>query len=345
MLYKHKTIFLLTLLLLIACKSDLKKTESEYNAEAPEGMVWIPGGEYTIGASKSAKEFNSMVQHKVKVDGFYMDITEVTNAQFQKFVDDTGYQTLAERPVDWEEMKKMLPPGTPKPPDDMLQPGSLVFNAPTSDVDLRNYALWWKWVNGANWKHPQGPESSIEGKGNYPVVHIAYEDALAYVKWAGKRLPTEAEWEFAARNNKENKEFAWGDEITPKEEYLANFFQGEFPFKNTNADGFEGLAPVKSYPPNAFGLYDMIGNVWELCSDWYEIKTKIESCCKPIQNPKGPERTKNPYNPQAIEHVSKGGSFLCSAEYCANYKPSGRQGVSYDSGLEHVGFRCVISAK
>ncbi len=250
--------------------------------------------------------------------------------------------TIAESPINWEEMKALLPEGTPKPPDEDLQPGSLVFTPPTGPVLLNDYSQWWSWVTGANWKHPLGPESTIDGKDDYPVVHIAYEDAVAYADWAGKRLPTEAEYEYAARGGLDFKTFSWGDELNPQGKYLANYFQGSFPYKNTAEDGFEGAAPVKSFPPNGFGLFDMTGNVWELCTDWFAVDDFNSGPSSTVMiNPRGPDRTYDPNDPYAIKRVSKGGSFLCSHEYCSNYTPSGRQGSSFDTGMNHTGFRCV----
>ena len=304
------------------------------------GMVWIPGGEFMMGGTEEKPANNAQPVHLVKIDGFWMDETEVTNAQFKIFVAATGYKTVAERPLDWEELKKQVPPGTPKPGDDVLQPGSMVFTPPSAPVTLNDYSQWWRWVVGANWQHPEGPGSSIEGKDNYPVVHIAYEDAEAYAKWANKRLPTEAEFEFAARGGKDGKCYAWGDELSPQGKHLANYFQGAFPIQDTGEDGFKGASPVKSFPPNEYGLFDMIGNVWELCSDWYSVENTSNSNTKLI-NPTGPSQTNDPDDPYAIKHVSKGGSFICSVQYCSNYKPSGRQGSAFDSGMNHTGFRCV----
>lgn len=299
-----------------------------------------------MGAKEQSGTQDAQPQHNVTVNGFWMDETEVTNDQFAVFVKATKYVTLAERPVDWDEMIKMLPAGTPKPPEELLQPGSLVFTPPDEPVMLNDYSQWWSWVNGANWKNPTGPESTIAGKGNHPVVHIAYEDAIAYCEWAGKRLPTEAEYEFAARGGMDQKEFAWGDELTPQGRHLANYFQGAFPYKNTEEDGFAETAPVKSFPPNGYGLFDMTGNVWELCSDWYAVDDFYSKNYEVLAvDPKGPSSTQDPNDPYAKKHVSKGGSFLCSVEYCSNYKPSGRQGSSYDTGMNHSGFRCVKDAQ
>ena len=306
----------------------------------PTGMVSIPGGEFMMGGTEDQPANNALSVHVVKVDGFWMDETEVTNSQFAAFVKATGYKTIAERPIDWEELKNQVPASTPKPSDEVLQPGSMVFTPPTRPVTLNDYSQWWMWVVGANWQHPQGPASSIEGKDNYPVVHIAYEDAASFAKWAGKRLPTEAENEFAARGGLNGKTFSWGDELKPQGKYLANYFQGAFPMNDTGDDGFKGLSPVKSFPPNGYGLYDIIGNVWELCSDWYSVG-QASNGSGVLTNPSGPSATKDPEDPYAIKHVSKGGSYICSNQYCSNYKPSGRQGSAFDSGMSHTGFRCI----
>ena len=335
-------LFLLSGYLLSSCTSSKKETPSD-NAtrkiQAPEGMVWIPGGDFTMGSTEENPATSALPIRNVKVDGFWMDETEVTNAQFKTFVDVTGYKTVAERPLDWEELKKQVPPGTPKPSDDVLQPGSMVFTPPDEPVTLNDYSQWWRWVVGADWQHPEGPQSSIQGKDKYPVVQIAYEDAEAYAKWANKRLPTEAEFEFAARGGKDGECYAWGDQLNPQGKYLANYFQGAFPTNDTAEDGFKGASPVKSFQPNGYGLYDIIGNVWELCSDWYSVEVSMNSAL--LNNPKGPATTKDPDDPYAVKHVSKGGSFICSVQYCSNYKPSGRQGSAFDSGMNHTGFRCA----
>ena len=331
---------LMVTILLLSCEKQ--KAGIVYNDHPPSGMRWISSGEFTMGAAEQCNTNDAQPFHKVHVDGFWMDETEVTNNQFSAFVKATGYLTLAERPVDWEEMKKTVPPGTPKPADELLLPGSLVFTPPSQPVLLNDYAQWWSWTTGANWKQPLGPGSTIEGKGNYPVVHIAYEDAQAYAQWAGKRLPTEAEFEFAARGGLNQNEYAWGNDLNPQGKFMANYFQGAFPYLNSGDDGFIDSAPVKSFPPNAYGLYDMIGNVWELCSDWYSVDNfQASSYPSILKNPSGPVSTQDPQDPLAIKHVSKGGSFLCSVQYCSNYKPSGRQGSAYDTGMNHTGFRCV----
>jgi formylglycine-generating enzyme required for sulfatase activity len=330
----------------VICSCTSLKKEAETVAlaqrpdgDAPAGMVWIPGGDFAMGGTEENPADNALPVHAVKVEGFWMDETEVTNSQYRLFVDATGYKTVAERPLDWEELQKQLPPGTPKPDDEVLQPGAMVFEPPAGPVMLNDYSQWWHWVVDADWMHPTGPGSTLEGIENHPVVHIAYEDAVAYATWAGKRLPTEAEYEFAARGGLVGKTFSWGDELNPQGKYLANYFQGSFPNYNTAEDGFAGTAPVKSYPPNPYGLFDITGNVWELCTDWYGVEHKASGGV--AYNPRGPEATRDPADPYAIKHVSKGGSFVCSIQYCSNYKPSGRQGSSYDSGMNHTGFRCV----
>lgn len=310
----------------------------------PKGMVWIEGGAFSLGNTNPGAMKAEYPAVEATVKGFWIDETEVTNADFKKFVDKTGYKTVAERFVDWEELKKQLPEGTPKPDDEMLKPGSLVFTPPNHAVPLNDFSVWWSWVPGASWQHPQGPGSDIKGKDNYPVVHIAYEDAEAYAKWAGKRLPTEAEWEYAAQGGDNTSEFGWGNELKPGGKYMANFFQGNFPYENTKSDGYEKLAPVKSFPPNQYGLYDVIGNVWEWTSDWYRpdtyarYKVSGQSQC---HNPQGPSASYDPVDPYSPKRVIKGGSFLCSEQYCSNYRPNARMATSLDSGQEHLGFRCV----
>lgn len=323
-------------------KIEIKKPS---RVKAPEGMVWIPGGEFTQGAVKGDKMAmgHEKPNHEVAVDGFFMDKTEVTNAEFMEFVEATGYVTVAERKIKWKEMKKQLSPGTPKPHDSILQPGSLIFKKTKSSVpNLYDYSQWWKWKIGANWKHPQGPDIDITGKEDYPVVHIAFEDAQAYCKWAGRRLPTEAEWEWAAKGGLEGARFSWGNDENELPEN-ANTWEGEFPTENTAEDGFENKAPVKSYPANGYGLFDMAGNVWEITSDWYNINYYEEQSNKGItKNPQGAEEAYNPNNhPNMKEKVIKGGSFLCNASYCASFRPSARMGNSLDSSQEHLGFRTV----
>lgn len=324
--------------------TSLTLADNTVPAEKPKGMIWIEGGSFSLGNNSPNALSVEYPAIEASVKGFWMDETEVTNAEFKKFVDATGYKTVAEREIKWEEIASQLPPGTPKPSDDMLQPGSLIFTPPGHAVRLDDYSLWWSWKTGASWKHPQGPGSSIEGKDNYPVVHIAYEDAEAYAKWAGKRLPTEAEWEYAAQAGNNDSEFGWGNDLRPSGKYMANFFQGDFPYNNTKQDGFEKLAPVKSFPANQYGLYDVIGNVWEWTSDWYRPDTYTQyktGGMRECHNPTGPKDSYDPQDPYAPKRVIKGGSFLCSEQYCSNYRPNARMATALDSGQEHLGFRCV----
>lgn len=319
-------------------------------AEAPAGMLWINGGDFRMGTDDAQSMRNERPSVPVRVSGFWMDETPVTNAQFRAFVKATNYVTMAERPVDWEELKKQAPPGTPKPADEMLKPGSLVFTPPDRAVDLRSMANWWTWTTGADWQHPEGPQSSIEGKDDLPVVQISHDDALAYAKWAGKRLPTEAEWEFASRAGSATR-YYWGNELIMNGKYMANTFTGKFPYENTAADGFAGLAPVKAFPPNAYGLYGMAGNVWQWTADLYHADIHRESAkqCTDgscMVNPTGPKQAFDPVQPVPGQpsYVTKGGSFLCNPSYCESYRPSARRGVPPDTGLQHLGFRCVKDA-
>ena len=326
-----------------SCTNEAKKS---LNTTPPEGMVWVETKTFLKGA-KSSDLFampREKPAHLVTVDGFFIDATEVTNKQFEKFVKATNYITVAERKIDWEEMKKELPPNTPKPHDSILQPGSLVFNKNIDAVvNMNTYFQWWTWKIGANWRHPSGPNSTIEGKDNYPVVHIAYEDALAYCKWANRSLPTEAQWESAAQGTNENMIFTWGNDLNMLNSN-ANTWQGVFPIKNESKDGFEYISPVKSYPPNSIGIFDMTGNVWELTSDLFNVNYYNQlDLSKPIINPRGAKIAFNPNNPYQKEHVIKGGSFLCHASYCASYRISARMGTSFDSGSDHVGFRTIAS--
>lgn len=306
------------------------------------GMVYIPAGTFMMGGDNSQADKDEYPKHKVSVDGFYMDEHEVTNAQFQKFVDATGYVTTAEQKPIWEELKKQLPPGTPKPDDSQLVAASLVFTPPNHPVDLNNYSQWWSWVPGADWKHPEGPKSDIKGKENYPAVHISWDDASAYCKWAGKRLPTEAEWEYAARGGKKNEIYPWGNENVALGKPKANSWDGPFPNANSGRDGFKDLAPVKQFPANGYKLYDMAGNVWEWCSDWYR-NDYYETSNKPegIKNPQGPKDSYDPDEPYTPKKVARGGSYMCNDSYCSGYRVARRMKSSGDSGLSNMGFRCV----
>lgn len=297
----------------------------------PAGMVWIPAGRFAMGSSYGPFE-DARPIHYIEVDGFWMDATPVTNAEFEKFVKATGYVTVAE--------KKPDPRMFPGVPADKLVPGSLVFIPPKRRVPLDDVSQWWKYVPGACWRHPEGPKSSIVGRENHPVVQVCWDDAVAYAKWAGKRLPTEAEWEYAARGGLAQKDYVWGDEFAPGGRQMANTFQGSFPDRNDNADGWERTSPVKSFPANGFGLYDMAGNVWQWCADWYRPDYYSHS---PLRNPQGPTDSFDPDEPNMPKRVQKGGSFLCCAQVCARYMPGGRGKGAPDTGASHVGFRCVKS--
>jgi len=306
------------------------------------GMVYIAASEFDMGAADREGRDDEYPQHRVKLSSFWIDVTEVTNADFKKFIDATGYVTTAERKPDWEEMKKQLPVGTPKPPDSVFVAASLVFHQPKSITTLNDASQWWSWVKGADWQHPQGPKSNIKGKENYPVVHVSWDDAMAYCKWAGKRLPTEAEWEFAARGGIKNALYPWGNEDVEKGLSKANTWQGSFPLKNTGKDGFYGLAAVKKFKPNGYGLYDMAGNVWEWCSDWYR-PDYYQTLSGLTTSPQGPSDSYDPMEPTVPKKVVRGGSFMCNASYCKGYRVTSRMKTSTDTGLEHTGFRCVSS--
>jgi formylglycine-generating enzyme required for sulfatase activity len=312
-------------------------------AKTPPGMVAIPGGEFTMGSDGHHALANERPAHRVQVNAFFLDVTDVTNAQFSKFVAATKYVTTAERKPDWAEIAKQLPPGTPKPPDSQLVPGSLVYSPPGRRVPLDDLSQWWRWVPGASWRHPEGPGSSIAKRSDHPVVQVSWDDAVAYCSWAGKRLPTEAEWERAARGGLEGKRFAWGDEFKPGGKFVTNTYTGEFPVRDTAEDGWAGTSPVKSFPPNGYGLYDMAGNVWNWTSDWYRPDTFVAAAAsgKVAVCPTGPERSFDPADPYSPKRVTKGGSFLCSASYCESYRPSARRGTPPDTGSGHVGFRCA----
>ena len=299
---------------------------------APDGMAWIPGGEFWMGADEFP---DAQPWHRVYVDGFWMDKSEVTNEQFEKFAKATGYVTIAERTPRAEDF-----PGAP--PENLVA-GSVVFSPPDHPVKLNDHFQWWSYINGANWRHPEGPKSHIKGRGNYPVVHIAFEDAVTYAKWAGKRLPTEAEFEFAQRGGLDRKLYAWGDEFKPGGRIMANTFQGHFPDRNTVEDGYAAAAPVGSFPPNNYGLYDMAGNVWEWTSDWYrpDYYQKLVTQGTLARNPQGPADSHDPSEPGVKKKVHKGGSFLCTDQYCARYIAGGRGKGEPDTGTNHLGFRLV----
>ena len=294
-------------------------------------MVWIPGGTFQMGSDTGNPD--ERPAHQVSVRGFWMDRTEVTNEEFERFVRATGYLTTAEIKPDSGD----IPGASPE----MRVPGSVAFSPPDGEASLAEYSSWWKWTPGASWRHPEGPGSTIEGRMQHPVVHVSWVDASVYANWAGKRLPTEAEWEYAARGGLEGKAYVWGDVLAPDDRWQANLWQGKFPVENTATDGFRGTAPVASFPPNGYGLHDMAGNVWEWCGDWYRPNTYARARA---DNPTGPIEGFDPDEPEVPKRVMRGGSYLCSDDYCAGYRPGARMKSSPDTGLSHTGFRCVKDA-
>ena len=300
-------------------------------------MVHVPTRQFLMGSDRHYPE--EAPAHRVSVDEFWIDVCTVTNQDFANFVDETSYVTSAERPANPRDYPGALP--------DMLAPSSVVFKKPRTKVDLRNHFNWWAYVPGADWRHPAGPDSSIEGLDDHPVVHVAYEDAEAYALWAGKELPTEAEWELAARGGLEGAEFAWGDELMPEGRHFANIWQGDFPYENLCEDGFERTAPVATFPPNGYGLYDMAGNVWEWTTDWYQEHGRLDHPCCTMANPRGARRDDSfdPLQPLKIPRkVMKGGSHLCAPNYCRRYRPAARMAQPVDTGTSHLGFRCISRA-
>jgi formylglycine-generating enzyme len=314
---------------------------------APRGMVWIPGGEFSMGAAATQgmndvgmqATVDSRPVHRVRVDGFWMDATEVTNAQFAEFVSATGYVTVSERTPTAADFPSAAP-------EDLIA-GSVVFSPPDHAVALNDHFQWWSYVDGANWRHPLGPETSIDGKDQYPVIHIAYEDAQAYAQWAGKRLPTEAEWEFAARGGLTGQLYPWGNDFMQETTWMANSHQGHFPDRDSGADQHVGIAPVAQFPPNGYGLYDVGGNVWEWVSDWYrpDYYARLASSGEVAVNPQGPESPFDPDEPGEKKRVHRGGSFLCTDEYCSRYMVGTRGKGEVTTGTNHLGFRCVSGSK
>jgi sulfatase modifying factor 1 len=311
----------------------------------PEGMVWVPGGEFSMGCEIPAKGIctsatmeavnDAQPIHRVHVSGFWMDKTDVTNEKFEQFVKATGYLTIAEQAPTKEEF--------PTAPPENLVAGSVVFTPTPGPVALDDHFQWWRYEKGANWRHPEGPSTDLKGREKYPVVHIAYRDAEAYAKWAGRRLPTEAEWEFAARGGLSGKVYAWGDNLKPGGKWMANIYEGQFPVKDTGDDGFVGIAPVAQFPANGYGLYDMAGNVWQWCSDWYRADyfAKLSAQGGVTRNPQGPETAYDPSEPAEKKRVHRGGSFLCTDQYCTRYMVGARGKGEVTTGSNHLGFRCV----
>jgi len=321
--------------------------DAKPTGDPPAGMVWIPGGEFSMGSADPRAAIcggpDSMRDarpiHRVYVDGFWMDQTEVTNSEFARFVKATGYVTIAEQKPRAEDF--------PGAPPENLVPGSTVFTPTPEAVPLDTHYRWWRYKKGANWRHPLGPDSDIKGKDEFPVVHIAYADAVAYADWAHKRLPTEAEWEFAARGGKSGSLYTWGDELQPGDRWMANIFQGEFPVAggDTGKDGFVGCAPVSRFAPNGYGLFDMAGNVWEWCSDWYrpDYYAQLAEEAKVARNPQGPDASLDPAEPLQPKRVHRGGSFLCTDKYCTRYMVGSRGKGEVSTASNHVGFRCVMT--
>lgn len=310
---------------------------------APAGMKLISGGEFSMGGVNPVgmqgggheQMDDARPVHRVAVQPFFMDAAEVTNRQFAAFVKATAYVTVAEQKPTREEF--------PTAPEENLVAGSLVFTAPGGKVSLDNYYQWWNYVKGADWRHPEGPGSNIKGKDNYPVVQVSWEDAAAYAKWAGKRLPTEAEWEFAARGGQSGKLYTWGNTLKPGGKWMANIFEGSFPDKDSGADGYIGTAPAKQFPPNGYGLYDMAGNVWEWCSDWYRADYYSTIANNPVtRDPAGPPNSYDPQEPDVKKKVQRGGSYLCTDQYCTRYMVGTRGKCDYRSASNHIGFRCVM---
>ena len=304
---------------------------------ARSGMIWVPGGEFRMGSNHHYPE--EAPEHRVQVDGFWIERTPVTNRRFAEFVRATGHVTVAETMPDARDYPGALP--------EMLYTGSLVFQRPRSTFDIRDWSQWWTFMKGADWRHPYGPRSDIKGLDDHPVVHVAFADAQAYADWAGRALPTEAEWEFAARGGLDGAEFAWGDEFTPDGRHMANTWQGEFPKVNLRSDGYDRTSPVTAFPPNGYGLRDMIGNVWEWTADWYAPKHEadaVKACCIP-KNPRGAQQSDSydPCQPQIRipRKVLKGGSHLCAPNYCRRYRPAARHAEPVDTSTSHVGFRCI----
>lgn len=313
---------------------------------APTGMVWVPGGEFSMGAIDPGDlgplppdtVADTRPVHRVYVDGFWMDETEVTNAQFAAFVAATGYVTVAERTPTAEEF--------PGAPPEALVAGSIVFTPPPTRVGLTGHLQWWRYQRGADWRHPGGPDSDLTERESHPVVHVAYEDAAAYAAWAGRRLPTEAEFEFAARGGLTGQAYAWGNALRPHGEPLANTFQGVFPVEDTAEDGYGGASPVRQFPANGYGLFDMTGNVWEWVGDWYrpDYYARLAAEGGVARNPRGPSRSFDPAEPGVPKRVQRGGSFLCTDQYCARYLVGTRGKGEVRSGANHLGFRTVRDA-
>ena len=317
-----------------------------------DNMVWIPDGEFTMGAEvadfmnnwpfSARSRVDERPLHRVKLDGFWISRTPVTNQEFKNFVDSTGYITTAEKPIKLEDIMKGLPPGTPPPEKQSLEPSSMVFTSPERTIQINNVLSWWRWQKDANWRQPEGPGSSIENRMDHPVVQISYYDALAYADWKEMSLPTEAQWEYAARGGHEQQMFTWGNTPIDNTNPQINIWQGSFPYNNTLNDGYEATSPVTAFPPNDYGLYDMSGNVWEWVTDWYHNREySMRLSLGTVENPIGPKTSYDPDEPYLAKRVIRGGSFLCNDSYCSGYRPGARMKTSPDSSANHTGFRVV----
>lgn len=356
----HKRIVILSIVLLtvLSIVFFFKHTNTFDHTESiiigdgrngPKGMVWLPGGDFLMGSNSRLAHDNEKPAHKVHIDGFWIDRTDVTNREFAAFVKATGYVTTAERKPEWETIKAQLPDGVAKPSDDKLLPGAMVFIGTERPDPMNDAYQWWRFIPGTNWRHPSGPNSNIIGKEDHPVVQVSYEDALSYAKWVGKRLPTEAEWEYAARGGLEQTDYSWGNEFKPNGKKMANTFAGEhFPIVTPQYRNKIGTTKVASFPPNKYGLYDMAGNVWQWVADWYRSDAFALAANGSIShNPKGPSDSydlDDPYTrPDAPKRVIRGGSFLCDENVCMSYRPSARRGLDPYNPMAHVGFRLVKS--
>jgi formylglycine-generating enzyme required for sulfatase activity len=329
--------FTVSAVILVVLLTSNAFSQKRPQRSAPEGMVWIPGGTFWMGC-EGCEMPDAVPVHQVVVDGFWLDATPVTNEQFAKFVQATGYKTIAERVPDARDF--------PGAPPENLVPGSAVFLPPEHEVPLNNHYEWWSYVKGARWRQPEGPSSNLKGRDDSPVVHIAWDDAMAYARWAGKRLPTEAEFEFAARGGLDRKRYSWGDELTPNGKWVANIWQGRFPIKDTGEDGYRVASPVRAFPANGYNLYDMGGNVWQWCADWYrpDLYQQRAAATSPAHNPHGPDTSFDPFEPGVPKRVTRGGSYLCSDRYCSRYLVGSRGKSEPSTGSSNVGFRCAKSA-
>jgi formylglycine-generating enzyme len=331
---------------------DASQVTEGDGVRAPKSMVWVPGGEFLMGSEHQLARPNERPTHRVRVPGFWMDRTHVTNAQFAEFVKATGYVTTAERKPDWETLRVQVPAGTPRPDDSQLVAGAMVFVGTDQEVPLDDWSRWWSYVPGADWRHPRGPGSDIEGRDDHPVVQVSYEDAQTYARWAGKRLPTEAEWEFAARGGLEQATYSWGEEYLPAGKPMANTWdtrQRPFPVVSAKAGGAAGTSRVKTFPANGYGLYDMTGNAWQWVADWYRADYFAQLEGQGVaESPKGPTDSYDPEDrytpPHAPKRVTRGGSFLCNVDYCLSYRPSARRGNDPYNPMSHIGFRLVKDA-